>query len=162
MAVVALTATKRSNLSVLNSPQVESLPGVNMLETTVEVGSADSATSTYLIAHLPSNARLSGLSRMARDDLASAGAPTVDIGTFNVADGTANDPDAINDGIDVAAAATNDIPLIKDPANIGKYLWELAGASTDPGGFIDIKASLLDADVNVGGTMSFSIVYRIE
>ena len=37
MAVETLTATKRSNLSTVNSPQVETLPGVNMIDSTVEV-----------------------------------------------------------------------------------------------------------------------------
>lgn len=161
MAVVALTATKRSNLSTLDSPQVETQVGVNLLEVTVEVGSADSATSTYHIAHLPANARISGLSRLMLDDLASAGAPTIDIGTYNAADGTADDADAINNGID-AATASNNVPFILDPANVGKYLWELAGCTSNPGGFIDIKLALLDAAVNAGGTVSAMILYRIE
>lgn len=161
MAVVALTGTKRSNLSSLTGRQIEALPGVNLLESTVEVGAADSATSTYLMGRLPADCRISGLSRMMLDDLASTGSPTIDVGTRNAADGTAADADAINDGID-AATASNNVPLVKDPANVGKYLWQLAGCASNPGGFIDIYLSLLDADVNVGGTVSIMVIYRVE
>jgi len=162
MAIVNLVATKLSNLSVMDSPQVKAAHGLNMLEWTVEVGAADSDTSTYHIAHLPSNCRLSGASWIGYDDLASAGAPTIDIGTFNFADGTANDVDSINDGLTVATAAVN-VPMIKDIANIGKYLWDIGTSpASDPGGFIDIFLTLDDADVNVGGTISGSIFYRME
>ena len=161
MAIVNLTATKLSNLSVMDGPQVKALHGLNIHAWTVEVGAADSDTSTYLIAHLPSNCRLHDQSWIGYDDLASAGAPTLDIGTFNLRDGTADDVDAINDGLTVATAART-VPMIKILANIGKYLWELAGATSDPGGFIDIFLTLDDADVNVGGTVAGSIIYQME
>ncbi len=162
MAIVALTATKRSNLSVMDSPQVKAMHGLNIHEFTVEVGSADSDTSTYLIAHLPSNCRLSGASWLGWDDLATSGAPTMDIGTYNFADGTADDVDSINDGLD-AATATANTPMLGDLADNGLYLWEIGTSPTsDPGGFIDIKIVLDDADVNQGGTISGSILYRME
>ena len=160
MAIVNLTATKLSNLSVLDSNQIKSAHGLNILEWTVEVGSADSDTSTYHIAHLPSNVRISSLSWIGYDDLASTGSPTLDIGTFNVIGGS-DDVDSINDGLTVATAASN-VQFTKDIANISKYLWDIAGESSDPGGWIDIKLTLDDADVNVGGTVSGAIVYRME
>ncbi len=162
MAIVALTATKRSNLSVMDTNQVKAAHGINMLEFTVEVGSADSDTSTYHIAHLPSNCRLSGASHVSWDDLASTGSPTLDIGTYNFADGTADDVDSINDGLDAAAAGVR-VGLFGDIADYGLYLWDIGTSPTsDPGGFIDIKIVLDDADVNVGGTISGVIFYRME
>ncbi len=160
MAIVNLTATKLSNLSVMDSPQVKAMHGLNIHSWTVEVGSADSDTSTYLIAHLPSNARIHDQSWIGYDDMASTGAPTLDIGTFNVTGGS-DDVDAINDGLTVATAART-VPFIKILGDIGKYLWDLAGESSDPGGFIDIKLTLDDADVNVGGTAAGSIFYSME
>lgn len=161
MGTVTLTATKRSNLSVMDSPQVKTAQ-LNVHEWTVEVGSSDSSGSTYHIAHLPTNARISGLSWIGYDDLASTGAPTIDIGTFNFADGTSDDPDSINDGLTVATAdATR--PFLGDMADNGLHLWEIGTSPTsDPGGFIDIKLTLADANVNVGGTISGSIVYKID
>jgi len=130
---------------------------------TVEVGAADSDTSTYLVARLPSNARILGTSRIKTDDLASAGAPTVDIGVFNRSGKTdiTDDPDAINDGIDVATVT--DVAVIKDISNYGIRLWEhVAGLTEDPDVDLDIKLSLVDADVNVGGTMTIELYYTLD
>ncbi len=130
---------------------------------TVEVGAADSATSTYLVARLPSNARILGASKFYSDDLASAGAPTMDIGVFNLSGKTVitDDADALNAGIDVATVSN--ASLIGDIANYGKRLWEhVASQTVDPLGDLDIKLSLLDADVNVGGTVTVEIFYTLD
>lgn len=130
---------------------------------TVEVGAADSATSTYLVARLPSNARLLGRSRILTDDLASAGAPTLDIGVFNRTGKTdiTDDPDALNDGID--AATVTDVAVIKDIANYGKRLWEhVASQTEDPDAELEVKLSLVDADVNVGGTITIELFYTLD
>ena len=130
---------------------------------TVEVGAADSDTSTYLMARLPSNARILGSSRFYSDDLASAGAPTIDIGVFN-RDGKTDitdDVDALNDGIDVATAS--DTAFIKGFADYGKRLWEhVASQTVDPAVDLDIKLTLDDADVNVGGTITVEIYYTLD
>lgn len=130
---------------------------------TVEVGAADSATSTYLMARIPSNARILGASKFYSDDLASSGAPTMDIGVFNVEGKTriTDDPDALNDGIDVATVT--DTTVIKDIANYGKRLWEhVNGQTEDPKGDLDIKLTLADADVNVGGTVTIELYYTLD
>lgn len=132
---------------------------------TVEVGSADSATSTYSLARLPTNAVILPQSQVVWDDLASAGSPTIDIGLFAADSQTeiTDDDDAINDGLDAAAVrtvATGD--FIKDPADIGKRVYELLGLSTDPGGRVDVKLTLKDADVNAGGTVSLALFYSVD
>ena len=130
---------------------------------TVEVGAADSDTSTYLMARLPSNARILGLSRIHTDDLASAGAPTLDIGVFNRTGKTdiTDDPDALNDGID--AATVTDVAVVKDIVNNGIRLWEhVASQTEDPDVDLDIKISLVDADVNVGGTITLELYYTLD
>ena len=130
---------------------------------TVEVGAADSDTSTYAIARLPSNARLLGASRIYTDDLASAGAPTLDIGVFNLSGQSTitDDDDAINAGID--AATVTDASFILGIANYGKKLYEyVSGQTEDPGGDLDITITLKDADVNVGGTITVEIFYTLD
>lgn len=129
----------------------------------VEMTAAASDTSTYRIARLPSSCRLSDLSYISFDDLASAGSPTLDIGV-QLASGRTDtsaltaDPDAINDGLD-AATATRGAKLIKTIDNVDKQLWEHAGASSDPGGDLDVYISLVDADANTGGTIQGEIFY---
>lgn len=159
MAVVNLTATSRGDRALTES--VTTRDGMNVFTSTVEVNSDDTATSTYFMARFPSNVRLMALSRLDIDDLASTGSPTLDIGTFAVGANITSSATSINDGIDAATAA-NGIDMIKDPADAGKYLWEIAGESSDPGGKIDVKISLLDANVNVGGTVTATFVYWVD
>lgn len=152
MAVVNLTCTRRGPAEAHG----HGLGGtVKCVPFTVEVGSADSATSTYLIpGDFSPDARVLGHSFIGWDDLASSGSPTLDIG---VRSGTATvtaDPDALNDGLD-AATATPSTPIVKDKANYGKRLWEFVnGVTARPNGTLRIYISLVDADVNVGGTIS--------
>lgn len=129
----------------------------------VEMTAAASDTSTYLIARLPAGARLSDLSYISWDDLASTGSPTLDIGIFTPSDRTdspiTDDVDAINDGLD-AATATRGAKFIKTIDNVGLPLWDLVnGQTTNPGGDLDIKITLDDADANTGGTIQGEIFY---
>ncbi len=160
MAIVTLTCTRRGP----HEAQGHGYGGtVKVVPFTVEVGAADSATSTYAIpGDFSPDARVLGKSFIAWDDLASSGSPTLDIG---VRSGTATitaDPDAINDGLD-AATATVTAPFIKDKANYGKKLWELVPALTArPNGTLQIYISLVDADVNLGGTVSGEIYLTFD
>ncbi len=160
MAVENLTATGRSEIALSTSMAVTARAGMNLYESTVEFTAAASDTSTYFMARLPMDARLSNLSTYEHDDLASTGAPTVDVGLKPVGSNFTLDPDAINDGIDVTAVGAGN--LNKDPANAGKYVWELAGESTNPGGYADLMVNLVDADTNTGGTFSVAVVYMMD
>lgn len=130
---------------------------------TVEVGSADSATSTYLLAVVPSAARISGSSRVYWDDLASSGAPTLDFGLFPIVTGdfTADDDCFRADGDAATANATTGVTLITDHANFGKRAWELCGLTADPKRNMYLYATLKDAAVNVGGTLSLELYYSV-
>lgn len=158
MAVVNEKSSFLSNLdaepSVLGDAGLHG--GVTRSYTIVhEVTAADSATSTYRLLRLPSNARLLGSSTYSLDDLASTGSPTIDFGVVNVTGETriTDDADAINDGIDAATAATGQ-PLIKTIDNYGKKLYEFVnGQTTDPKGDLEVMMSIVDADVNSGGTV---------
>ena len=141
--------------------RVQALTGLNIVACTVDLSTAASDTSTYHIAHFPSHARISGAIRIAWDDQASTGSPVLEIGTFNVSGGS-DDVASMNTGLDIAAANPAAVNMILEIANWGKYLWEIAGESSDPGGFIDIKLTLDDANINTGGTMSGQIFYMME
>ena len=159
MAVVTLTATRRG------PNQAHGHGGAGSLKAevaTVEVGSADSATSTYDFMPVPSNARILSMSRMYWDDLASAGSPTMDFG-FKSATGTITAaPTALSQDQDVATVNAVGKNLLTEIANAGKRAWDLAGASSDPGGTLMLYGSLLDAAVNVGGTVTVEVVYVLD
>ena len=161
MAVEALTATRRHKFA-LNSANANAVPKMANLvavASTVEVTAAASATSTYTMARVPSNARLMAMSTLYFDDLASSGAPTLDIGLAGSQ--ITDDPDALNDGIDCATAAGSS-RMIKEIADAGKFAWELAGETSDPGGMLEIYVSILDAATNTGGTMTLELVYSVD
>ncbi len=166
MAVVNL---KGANLmtGLVADPREMADPGFNgavrSWTETVEVGSSDSVNSTYLIARLPSNARLLGHSRIYTDDLASAGSPTIDVGVFNLSGQSTitDDDDAINAGINVTTVT--DAALVLGIENYGKKLYEyVAGQTEDPKGDLDIKLTLKDAAVNAGGTITVEIFYTLD
>ena len=156
MAVVALRATPRG----LTKGAVHGLGGtMKVLTATVEVGSSDTNASVYTFFRVPSDARILGTSREWHDDLASTGSPTLDIGLFAVDGNITSDDDAFNDGLDAASAGTG-VSLVKDIANYGKRAWEFVnGQTSDPGGSFDIKVTLQDAAVNVGGTVTLELHY---
>lgn len=129
---------------------------------TVEVTAAASATSTYSFFRIPSNARILGTSRIATDDLASTGSPTLDVGLFAVKGNITDDDDAFKADIDVATAAT-DARLFTDIAKNGKYAWEFVnGQTSDPGGEFEVKATIKDAATNTGGTISIELFYILD
>lgn len=121
--------------------------------------------NTMKMIRIPSRARLHGLSRVHWDDLASTGSPTLDIGLAPV-DDKANaitaDADALNDGLDLATAAGTAL-MIKDHANYGKQAWEyVSGLASDPGGFLDIYVSFVDANTNATGDVTLEVVYTVD
>ena len=155
-------ATLRSN-AALNSKQVKTSPmGAFVMDATVEVGAAATANTQYVMMRLPMAARIHGFSRVYFDDLASTGSPTLDFGLKAVGGNFATDVDALNDGVDVATAASN-AALIKDIANYGKMVWEFAGLSANPGGgFADLIITILDAATNTGGTVTATVAYTVD
>ena len=130
---------------------------------TVEVGAADTASSTYLMARLPSNALILPASTLYWDDLTTTGSPTIDVGVFNQSGKSdiTDDEDALSNGHDITSAGSG--ALITQGASISTYgqpLWDhVNGQSTDPKVDLDIKCTLRDAAVAGGGTMSMVIYY---
>jgi hypothetical protein len=167
MAVVT-SAGARIMTGLTSTPAVLADPGegggkVRKWVETFETGAADSTTSTYLIARMPSNYRIFGSSVISHDTLGST-TTTLDIGAFNTRSETffTNDADAINDGIVCSTSGTKD--FVKDRANWGKRLWEfINGVTVDPKCEVDIKLTLLDAHLSSGGgTVTVEIDYAAD
>lgn len=122
---------------------------------------AASANDTITFGRIPSNARILANSEYANDDLASAGAPTLDIGLFAVKNNITSDDDALNDGIDLANAGSGKV--VKDHANYGKRAWEFVnGQTSDPGGEFIVRGTIKDAATNVTGDVTLEINYVVD
>lgn len=123
---------------------------------------ARTENDTLKMLRLPSNARISGLSHVAFDDLeTSTTNATADIGVGSVDSNITSDPDALNDGLAISAAGT--AKLVKDHANYGKQLWEFVnGLTEDPGGELDIYVTFEDAATNATGDLTVEVAYTLD
>lgn len=134
-------------------------PGVR----TIELAPSASGTLIDFKLRIPSNARIDLSSGVAYDDLATSGAPTLDIGLYAVDANVTSDDDALNDGLTLATAVTwaTRAPLVKDFANAGKRAWEYVnGVTSDPGGFLDVKGVVRDAaTVTNTGSITLDLKY---
>lgn len=154
-------ATLRS-IAQLDTFQVKAERAATVLDSTVEAAAAAVAGTEYVMARIPAQARIHGLSIVRFDDLASTGSPTIDFGLKAVDSNVITDDDALNDGVDVATAAGS-AQLVKDHANYGKRAYEyVSGQTDDPGGFLDVIITLKDAAVNTGGTITLTLVYSVD
>lgn len=168
MAVVTSYGSRIMDGLLNTVPAVLADPGegggrMKIWNETFETSAADSSTSTYHVARLPSNARIFGLSRISHDALGSTTA-TFDIGCYNTNSTTyfTNDSDAINDGI--VCSTAGDKRFVKDSANDGLPLWDfITGLTADPKCDIDVKLVIADAHLSSGaGTVTVEIVYATD
>ena len=137
---------------------------------TVTTASDDSATSTYHLARIPSNAIILPTSTLYWDDLASSGSPTLDLGLWATKENwntvTAElsagyDVDALSNGHDCTSASSASI--IADHTNGILPAWDhMASVSKDPGGMLDVKVSILDAAINTAGQVTLCLHYVVE
>lgn len=135
---------------------------VKALVSTIELASTTSG-GTIDFGDIPADARISGLSTVYWDDLATSGSPTLDLGLVAV-DGNlvnADDPDALSDGHDVTTAGSGDV--IGDKANFGLPAWDfVASESEDPGGALTVQGQIKDAPTNATGTVTLELLYYMD
>lgn len=118
-------------------------------EQAITTNADDSATSTYDLLVLPMDARITDGFLQCSGTFTSAGTATVDLGV-KAYDGVGltADPDIIIDGMDIetASAFTRFFAQGTGVATLDnvstKEIWELLGASTNPGGWAVIYATL--------------------
>lgn len=133
---------------------------VKTLVSTVEL-TAGAAARTVLFGKIPSNARILGASRVYCDDLASAGAPILDLGLAGA--GITDDPDAIGNGlVTLATASVTGYAAVSDVANIGKKAYELAGESEDTKEVYEVYGTQTDAATTDAGTITLELFYVID
>ena len=126
-----------------------------------ETNADDSVSSTYLLARLPSNARILANSKIFWDDLGT-GTGEIDVGVFNQSGNSeiTDDPDALTNGIDPTTAGS--ATLIAAIADIGIALWDHTAAASDPKVDLDIKATLTTGPITAIGTITVEILYTLD
>jgi hypothetical protein len=165
MAVINSNETVNLANIALNPPVLPQAKtngaSVQAITAIVSVATTDSATSTWRVARLPSNALLHQLTVATTAQTASS--------DFDI--GIAYNPDKLSGALinvnclaDALTLATASRALdgLKDVSigNSAKELWELAGLFTDPQCDLDI---IFTANTigTAGGTCSFKIEYKL-
>lgn len=128
---------------------------------TIELAASASGV-TVKLGTIPSNARILPTGLIANDDLATSGSPTLDLGLGSIDSNITSDPDAINNGI-ALSAATSTTTVMADVADAGKRAWEfVSGQTEDPGGNLDVFASVKDAATTDAGTVTVELYGYID
>ena len=125
---------------------------------TVELLAGDSTDNDIvMLAPIPSNAAVSQLF-VGADEL--GGSCQYNVGVYTSA-GAVKDEDAFASAVDVPAAMA-DLRFEAADLNTGsKKLWEMAGDSTDPGGYYYIAVTF-SATGGTGATMNWNINYIVN
>ena len=125
---------------------------------TVELAAGDSDNDDIvMLAPIPSNASVTNLF-IGSDTL--GGSCTFNVGIYTT-DGTVKDEDVFATAVADAGAMTD---VRFEAANIdtaGQKMYELAGDSSDPGGYYYIAATMAAAG-GTAGTMSWNITYVVN
>ncbi|KPG01789.1 hypothetical protein IP86_02985 [Rhodopseudomonas sp. AAP120] len=118
--------------------------------------SGDSSTTTLFVGQVPSNARLLRSSTLKTWGV--AGLTSFSLG-FGKNGAVVNSKGAaLMSAVDIASAASKDPLAALTAGDIGKFAWQLAGYSADPGGMLDIIGTT-GADTSGAGTIEFEINY---
>ena len=157
--------TKNSDL-VSNfeaTPQVKNSAGllhgsVRVAQGTIVVAAGDSDDNDIvMLAPIPSNAVVPNIF-VGTDTF--GGSCTYNVGIYQT-DGTVVDEDYFATTVADAAALADVRHEAADINTAGKMMWEMAGASSDPGGYYYIAATMAAAG-GTEGDMSFIINYVVN
>lgn len=149
------------------SPTQELAGRVRIAQGTLVVAADGSGTGDIImLAPVPSNASIVSI-KLAADDLDSNGSPALawNIGLYT-SDGTVADVDAYASAVTLGQAATAFTEYAYEARNInacGQKVYEDAAATSDPGGFYYVAASVSTAAATgAEGDLSFIIEYVVD
>lgn len=139
---------------------------VKVLVSTIELAASASGTTVDL-GKIPSNARILHRSRIYWDDLATSGTATIDLGLKSYRNNSVTaDPDALSNGHDChggADATDGAILAALNAATVGLPAWDLVnGVTADPGGELEVYATVKDAATTATGTVTVELYYFHE
>lgn len=119
---------------------------------------------TVKFMRIPSNARISNLSRVYWDDLTTSGSGVLDFGLASVDANITSDPNALSAAHDITGADLTGEPLLDLFEKSGDYAWEFVnGQSTDPKGELDVYCSLVTSLTSgPAGTIMVELYYSMD
>lgn len=119
---------------------------------TAEIANGDSAGSKYLVAKVPSHARISKLSAIHSSGI--TGVTDADLGS-------SDDPDGIADGQTLAGTQTYSLAGAITPAKATMMLWQVLGLEKDPKKELELYLTINTA-ATADGVAVVELVYVTE
>lgn len=116
----------------------------------IDIANGDSATSIFYVGKVPSSALISPRSQIFGPALAS-------LTSFSL--GFAGAATALMNAVDIKAGGAFSAVSNVGIANYTKRAWQLAGLSSDPGGTLDVFATL-GADAGGAATIHAELVFK--
>lgn len=165
MAVVTLKSTQITNrdaVPAVRSNTVNSYGRKRVTGGMVAAANGDSIGSKYILAQIPSNARITELTLSCTAITSGA----ADFGLYQTtqAGGVVVAVSAFSAAKSIAAALKN-ATILRDntftPALMEKPIWQVLGLAADPGGFYDIVATLTAA-TTASGNMGVDVEFVID
>lgn len=167
MAVVTTKSGAITNRDT--TPQVQNsayLSGGMVRESvgTVEAANGDSIGSKYILASIPSNARVSQI-LLYCDDVGTTTAADFGLYQTTLNGSAVVDADLFGSAISLSGGALNGTDIthesaVFDPDDVEKQLWSALGLSSDPCLMYDVVATLTGA-ADAAGTISLKIRYVV-
>jgi hypothetical protein len=116
---------------------------VRCIYSKISVANLDSATSKLYLGRIPSNARI--LPNSTLYNSAITGLTTLDVGFSGAVA-------ALLAAGDVSSAGTKSLVAAVAAGNLGRRAWQHAGLTADPGGLLDVFATM-NAGATAAGTL---------
>lgn len=167
MAVVTTKSGAITNRDT--TPQVQNsayLSGGMVRESvgTVEAANGDSIGSKYILASVPSNARISQI-LLYCDDVGTTTAADFGLYQTTLNGSAVVDADLFGSAISLSGGPLNGTDIthesaVFDPDDVEKQLWSALGLSSDPCLMYDVVATLTGA-ADAAGTISLKIRYVV-
>lgn len=167
MAVVTTKSGAITNRDT--TPQVQNsayLSGGMVRESvgTVEAANGDSIGSKYILASIPSNARVSQI-LLYCDDVGTTTAADFGLYQTTLNGSAVVDADLFGSAISLSGGPLNGTDIthesaVFDPDDVEKQLWSALGLSSDPCLMYDVVATLTGA-ADAAGTISLKIRYVV-
>lgn len=120
------------------------------------IANGDSIASVIYFGQVPSSARILPASILYHE--AITGVSDFDIGLKY---GDTVDADVLADGVTIASAGTKSVMTSVSAANRGKYVWQLLGLASDPGGLVDVIGTL-NAAASAAGLVQMYLQYQVN
>jgi hypothetical protein len=143
-------------------PAVKAEAHQKCIVSSVPVANGDSATSIYYVGRIPSDAILDPSSLVYATGIAGLTSMSVGLGASpapaSPLGGWAASPALFVNAQDWHTAASFSLTGNVSTANANKRMWELLGLTQDPGGFIDVIATVNQA-AGAAGTLQFFLKY---